>query len=237
MRSFRMITRTAAGLLSGLAAVGVFAYLFLHASVDWLYELPALGGLAFALLGLAAGVTARTDAHRATTQADKPARVRRAGRVAAIAVPVAAAASAVSFALPWLAEREIDDAIAVWRASPDDAYEHLDRAASLNPLAVRPMLFEGGIAALSGDLRRARRAYLEAIAQEPRSSSAWVQLAVIAHARQDRRAARRYIARAAELAPRDPATNEIRARIASGAKITPKQANRVLLKYARGASE
>ena len=38
------------------AALGVFVSWLLHTSVDWLYELPALGGIAFAMLGLAAAV-------------------------------------------------------------------------------------------------------------------------------------------------------------------------------------
>jgi tetratricopeptide (TPR) repeat protein len=217
----------------GMAAAGVFAYLFLHTSVDWQYELPALGGLAFAFLGLAAGVTASTREPGARSGRSRPT-VSRAGR---IAVPVAAALVAVSFALPWLAEREIDQAIGDWRTSPQDAYDSLDRAATLNPLSVTPLLYEGGIAALSGDAGRASRAYLEAVDQEPRNSSAWLQLAVLAQVRQDRRDARRYARRAARLAPRDEATKAIRARIAAGSEISAEQANRILLKYARGASE
>jgi hypothetical protein len=216
-----------------MVAVAMFAYLFLHASVDWLYELPALGGIAFAMLGLAAGATATS----APAIARAPAPGARASRLARIAGPVAAAACAVSFALPWLAEREVESAIDVWRSSPADAYTRLDRAASLNPLSSRPGLYEGGIAGLVGDYGRARDAYLDVLDHDPRNSSAWLQLAVIAQARQQSAQARGYVRRAAELAPRDQAVRAIRARIMRGSIITPQKANDIVLKYARRASE
>jgi hypothetical protein len=210
-----------------MVAVAMFAYLFLHASVDWLYELPALGGLAFAMLGLAAGMTARPA----------PARAPRVPRAARLAGAVAAAACAVSFALPWLAEREVESAIDGWRTDPAAAYTRLDRAASLNPLSSRPGLYEGGIAGLRGDYPRARKAYLDVLDREPRSSSAWIQLAVIAQARQEQAQAREYSRRAASLAPRDQAVRAIRRRIGRGSIITPGKANQIILKYARRASE
>jgi tetratricopeptide (TPR) repeat protein len=211
-----------------MVAVAMFAYLFLHASVDWLYELPALGGLAFAMLGLAAGMTTRP----ATAPAGAPVAL-----IARIAGPVAAAACALSFALPWLAEREVESAIDVWRSAPANAYESLDRAAALNPLAARAGLYEGGIAGLRGDYARARDAYLDVVDREPRNSSAWLHLAVIAQARQQHERARAYIRRAAALAPRDQALRAIRARIQRDSIITPQQANQIILKYARRASE
>jgi O-Antigen ligase len=210
-----------------MVAVAMFAYLFLHASVDWLYELPALGGLAFAMLGLAAGMTAQPA----------PAPAPRVPHAARIAGAVAAAACALSFALPWLAEREVESAIDVWRTDPAAAYKRLDRAASLNPLSSRPGLYEGGIAGLRGDYPRAREAYLDVLDREPRSSSAWLQLAVIAQTRQQQAQAREYARRAARLAPRDQAVRAIRVRIARGSIITPRQANQIILKYARRASE
>jgi Flp pilus assembly protein TadD len=219
-----------------MVAVAMFAYLFVHASVDWLYELPALGGLAFAMLGLAAGT--RTAAAPARAPGRDAAVARGpALRAARIAGAVAAAACAVGFALPWLAEREVESAIDAWRTDPAAAYKRLDRAASLNPLSTRPGLFEGGIAGLRGDYSRARETYLDVLDTEPRNSSAWLQLAVIAQTRRQPAQARAYVQRAARLAPRDQAVRTIRARIMRGSIITPRQANRIVLKYARRGSE
>jgi hypothetical protein len=225
----RLARVTAAG--PAMVALSLFAYWLLHASVDWLYELPALGGLAFAMLGLAAGATGDVaDAGAA----------RRPGawhRLVRIGVPLLAAAAAVSFALPWLAERDIARAVEIWRSDPDDAYSRLDRAAALNPLSVKHLLFEGAIANERRERGRARQAYLELVEREPRNAFGWLQLAALASARQDRGLARRYIMRAAALAPRDQAIRVVRSRIAAGAKITPEQADRLVLKYSLDASE
>src|SRR5215213_1923415 len=215
----------------GMVALGVFAYLLLHASVDWLYELPALGGMAFAMLGVAAGAGGGPAGEAAGRGP------RAWGGAVRIVVPIAAVMAALSFALPWLAEREIDRSLQSWRSAPEQAYRNLDRAADLNPLSARPQLFAGAIANELDESRRARDAYLEVVEREPRNGYAWLQLAVLASARGEAALARRYAARAARLAPRDPATRKLRERIASGAKITPEQANRVVLKYARGGTD
>ena len=212
-----------------MAALGIVTYLVLHTSVDWLYELPALGGLGFAMLGLAAGAHGSDEG-----PARRAARSAAAGRVAGA---VAAVLAAVSLTLPWLAERQVAASLEIWRAAPDDALERLDRAASLNPVSARPELFEGAIAAETGKRRRAADAYLNVVEREPGNASAWIQLAVLASSRQDRTDARRYAARATALAPRDEAIRELRRRIARGAEISPERARRVILKYARGATE
>jgi tetratricopeptide (TPR) repeat protein len=211
------------------AALGVFGYWLLHASVDWLYELPALGGIAFAMLGLATAV--RDDAGRESGAAR--ARTLRTPQAARIAAPLLAGAAAVSFALPWLAERDIDRAADSWRVAPEAAYERLDRAGRLNPLSAQPGLFEAAIAIQLDDLQRAEDAYLEVLDREPRNAHAWLQLAAVASTRQDDALARRRVAKAVQLAPRDEATLNTRDRIADGAKVTPQQVNRAVLKYAR----
>src|SRR5204862_488282 len=54
--------RTGWGAAAAAAGVGAFTYWLLHGSVDWLWEFPALGAGAFALLGLAAGLAPRRPA-------------------------------------------------------------------------------------------------------------------------------------------------------------------------------
>jgi tetratricopeptide (TPR) repeat protein len=219
-----------AGAAAVAGALGAFGYWLFHTSVDWLYELPALGGLAFALLGIS---TAVADPPSALAGGGHPPRFRRAG----LAVTGFCLAAAVSFALPWLSEREVEKATAVWRANPNAAYERLDRAAGLNRASVRPFLAEGTIAVLLKQPRRAEQAFLEAVERESRNQYAWLHLAALASARQDRPLARRRIARAAALAPRDEATEQARATISDGVRITPLEALRDVLKYSRDTTD
>ena len=223
MRLRRGSSPAAAG--AQAAALGLFAYWFFHASVDWLYELPALGGLAFAMLGLACGIR---------VGGSEPAAERR---VAQVIPAVLAGAAALSFAFPWLAEREVAKASAGWRSAPAAAYERLDRAAGLNPTSVQADLFEGTIAVQRGELGRAERAFLEVVEREPRNSYAWLDLAALASARQGGELARRRLARASELNPTDEATREARRTVRDGRRILPKQVLRDVLKYARGGTE
>jgi hypothetical protein len=201
------------------ASLGVFAAWLLHTSVDWLYELPGLGGIAFAMLGLATAV------REGEPNGSRP----MWGRAARLVVLAGVLAAAISFALPWLAEREVDRALDVWRADPQTAYDRLDRAGGLNPLSTRPQLVEGAMANQLGEPRRAERAYRVVVDREPRDAFAWMQLAVLASTRQDERLARRYASRAAALSPRDKVVKLVRRRIASGRKITPQQLNREVL--------
>ena len=213
------------------AMLGVFVYWLLHTSVDWLYELPGLGGIAFAMLGLATAVRA------SERREDALGKVRRFGRVARVAGPVLAGLAAVSFALPWLAERDVSRAVDTWRSDPEAAYERLDRAASLNPVSARPALIEGAIAVQLDQARRAERAYREVIDREPRNAYAWLQLAALASARQDRDEAIRLIARARALTPRDEPTRRAAVVIRNGRQITPKQVNRIVLNHTVGGAE
>ena len=230
LRACRRLPGAGAGVVAG--ALGVFAYWLMHTSVDWFYELPGLGGLAFAMLGLATAV--RQNGRR---RRNAPGAIRRSASIARVAGPVLAGLAAFSFALPWLAERQVGRAVDTWRADPDRAYERLDQAAALNPISPRPALIEGAIAVERDQARRAERAYREVIDREPRNAYAWLQLAALASAREDRGEARRRIGRAAALAPRDEATRKARAVIGEGSKITPKQVTRVVLKFVRGGTD
>ena len=85
-------------------------------------------------------------------------------------LPVAGAAIvlAVSTVPPFLSERYVNDAYDVWRTDPARAYDDLDRARSLNPLSVDPLLAEGAIAKANGDRRRAIQAFQGRDRQAPR---------------------------------------------------------------------
>jgi Flp pilus assembly protein TadD len=128
--------------------------------------------------------------------------------VALIAGGAALVVAALAIAGPWLAERDMERAGAVYAARPFEAYSRLDRAADLDPLSDRPALLAGSIALRYGDLRRARSAFTDALARNPRGQYATLELGAIASVQGDRARARSLLARAAALAPRDPTTRE-----------------------------
>jgi tetratricopeptide (TPR) repeat protein len=186
-----------AGRAAAAAGVALFAYWFLHASVDWFWEFPALTGPAVAGLGLACALVPRREPETASAG-------NRARRRAGIAVAAAATVVlAVSYLLPWLAELEIDRAAETWRADPDGAFRRLERAEDLNPLAARPALTSGTIARRVGRLEKARQEFAEALEREPRNVYALLELGVIAAVEGDRRTALRLVGRANALSPRD----------------------------------
>ncbi|MDX6516082.1 MAG: hypothetical protein QOH73_1748 [Gaiellaceae bacterium] len=126
----------------GLAAVAAtcFGYWVIHGAVDWLWEFPALGAMAFMLLALACG---------ARTEGQAPARTGR--RLPLLLLAPVAVVALLSFALPWLAARATARAQAVWQSDPQAAYRDLDRARSLNRLSEEPDMLTALIAARTGD--------------------------------------------------------------------------------------
>jgi O-antigen ligase len=204
--------------------LGMFAYWLLHASVDWLWEFPAVGGLAFAALGLACAPAAGRAA----------ARRRRLPAAGVALATVAAALVAVVLAGPWLAERETRRALDGWRASPAGSFDRLDRAAGLNPLSARPHTVAGTIAVELGQLDRARAAFREALAIEPANAYALLELGAIAAERGDRRRALALLRRARGLRPRDEAVRYALARVLRAQPVSVSAVNQRILEQARG---
>jgi tetratricopeptide (TPR) repeat protein len=178
-----------------------------HASVDWLWEVPAVTAPAFALLGLVAGLGFATDARGG------PAR-SRSWRTAAIAA--LAGLAAASFALPALAARETERAVGTWERDPDAARHALERAHTLDPLANRADVIAGVLARRDGDLDRARQAFGRALAREPDDWYAQTELALIELAQGRRSAAAGRLAIAARLNPLEPAIAEARTAVRQG---------------------
>ena len=164
----RMRWRSRAGATYAGAAVGAGAWWFVQGSLDWFWEFAGVGVLAFALLGLAAAT--RPPAR------DAAARLPGGALVLKVAGGIAALVAALSFGLPWLAEREVQDATRSWYAQPAAAYASLDRAASLNPISSRPALIKGTIAFRLNDVRRARQAFADALEREAGNPYALLEL-------------------------------------------------------------
>jgi tetratricopeptide (TPR) repeat protein len=216
---------SARGLERGLVSVCVvaFAYWFAHGSVDWFWEFPGLAAPALACLGLAAGLAPRAAGLRVARRSGPG---RRAGAAAFAVIGVVAA---ISFALPWLAAREVDRAAAVWRDDPDEAYEALANARRLNPLSDRPDLVAGAIASRLDDLERMRASFVRALERNPANWYAHLELAIAAALSGERERALAQLARARELNPAEPVLGLVGRQIRSGEPVSPRAVDRLFL--------
>ena len=180
------------------AGLGVFVYWVVHGSVDWLWEIPALGGAAFALLGLAAGLAPRRIAIR-------PAERRRPFAAGVRAVPVVAVAAVLLWSLggPWLSDRYVDQALDVWPSDPAAGFDRLDRAAGLNPLSVEPDYAAGSIALRLDRPREAIERFRAAVDREPGDASSRLQLGAILFNEGSRAEGLRHLREARRLSRRD----------------------------------
>jgi tetratricopeptide (TPR) repeat protein len=177
------------------------AYWFVQASADWLWEFPALGGAAFAFLGLGAAAAQRRQVFHA----------RRQTRTAiAIVGTVAGVAALLSLLGPWLSDIEVRRAAASWPKYPDAAFRQLDKAASYNKLSERPGLLAGAIAIELGRYPRAITAFDQVLDRDPRNLTATVSLAALESNAGHRKRAVALLKHALELAPGDQtATTEL----------------------------
>jgi hypothetical protein len=169
-------------------------------AVDWLWLVPGVTGLSMVALGLAIAVL-RPEEERSSGEPPADAgRPRLAGRVAAGAALLLAAAAVASV---YLGDVYLRDARAISPARPTDRLEAAERAERLSPFAVAPLYLQAG--ALE-DLRRRRAArsrLREALDREPRN---FVTLALLGdlEVRADRpRAARGRYRQALALNPLD----------------------------------
>jgi tetratricopeptide (TPR) repeat protein len=165
-----------------------------HGSIDWLWEIPALGASALALLGLAAGLV-RSPAREAVPNGAHFA----AALAAAGALFLAAAAS---YAFPGLAAIELERAVQA-RPDSEQAFSHLERARRLNPLSERADIVAGTLAAQGGDAERVRTAFQRALERNPDDWYAHLRLALLARERGARVEAIAHLDRVRSLNPRE----------------------------------
>jgi hypothetical protein len=189
-----------AGVVAGAAWLG-------QASIDWVWELPAVTAPVMAWLGLAAAPSVLAPR-------------RRGDRRRMVAGGAILAAAAVSCFMPLLAARLVEHAARTGDGDPRAALRDLDRARDLNPLSPVPDLVAGQIAQRAGDPSRARRAFERALAREPRDWYAGVQLALLDLAAGRRQAALRRLRAADALSPREPSIDAA-SRVALAAAAVP----------------
>jgi hypothetical protein len=203
------------------AATMAVVYWIVHGSADWFWEWAGLSVPAFALLGLAAGLS------RAPRPAAGPAPPpRRSLRAAAVVV---AGALALPLAALWVADREQRSAAAGFARDPSTAYARLRLAADLNPLAAAPEDLAGSIALRLGDLPRADAAFARALERVPTDQYAVLERGAIATSQGRQAAAVVLLARAVELAPRDELARQALAIARSGGAIDVAELNRRIL--------
>jgi hypothetical protein len=197
----------------GGAALAGALYFFVHASVDWFWEIPALGGPALALLGLAAAVRG--------SGGDEARGVAGLPRPALAAIVAAAGVGIASCAAPWLSERQVDKAIAVWRADPAEAYDLLAAARSLNPLSAKPDLLGGAIAAKLDDRSQMTTLFARSVERNPHSWYAQLELGLAESLLGRRPEALTAIRRSVSLNPREPLLRDVLVRVRRGERIAP----------------
>jgi tetratricopeptide (TPR) repeat protein len=200
------------------AALGIFAYWLLHASVDWFWAFFALTSSALAALAMAASLTPGP----ASAPAEQPGR----GRTVALAAgSVAAALLALAIAAPWLSAREVDHAGEIWREDPDAAFDALDRAETFNPLSTLPDATAGTIALRLDRVDVAERHFRELLEDDPENAYAALELGLIASARGDNREAGRMLELALAQNPHDPVVLDVSERVNAGKRVSPSAVN------------
>ncbi len=150
--------------------------------MDWLWAFPALGVLAFAMLGVAARMDDRPDGLSA-------ARGRPLPLAARAVVGVVVVAAAVSLAIPGIAARYTTSAYQHFQDDPATALARLDRAADLNPLSDEPLVAKGVIEQRLGRPGQAVAPLREAIDRRPGNWFAHLELGLAEEATGHPRAA------------------------------------------------
>ncbi|MEA2468721.1 MAG: hypothetical protein QOJ57_2847 [Thermoleophilaceae bacterium] len=220
--------RRGLGAAAAAAATASFMYWLIHGSIDWFWEFPALGGAAFALLGLAAGLMPRqaAAAPRGAATGRRPL-LARAAAMPAVVLAVALV-PALALAGPWLAEVEQKTAVSQWKSDPAAAFDTLDSAASLNPLSPTPKLLAGSIALRLGRRADSERYFREALQRDPDDAYAHLELGALLAERGSRREAIATLERARRLDPRDDLTAGVLRRVRSGKRVDIASVNRQL---------
>jgi O-antigen ligase len=171
-----------------LAAFGAATYWLTHSLVDWIWTIPAVGLPFFLLLGI--GCAGRDDGVEAE---ERP--LRRGPELAIAAC--AGLAAALLFAPPWLSSRLVAQA----KGDPRGAATDLRWARRLDPLSLDP--YFAAFQLSSDPLQRVAIA-----AEAVRKAPDWMPtqyLLGVAQLEAGRRAlARRHLARALQLDPREP---------------------------------
>ncbi len=178
--------------IAAVALGGAGTYFVLHASLDWLFRIPAIAIPGFVVLGALA------------TGGGEPGEPIFAGRTqraalagASIVVVVLATAAYLSTAAVARGERES-------ATSTQAALAELEDASRLNPFATEPLLIRSTVQQLDGRSRAALGTANEATERAPQNWAAWLVLADLRRLTGDPGGSRAALDRARKLNPRAP---------------------------------
>jgi O-antigen ligase/polysaccharide polymerase Wzy-like membrane protein len=133
------------------AAIG--ATFFAQTTVDWLWLIPGVAGVAALALGVALALAEPEEA---------PAGAAPRRRLRGVAVTVACVLVALAVACFYLSDYEVREARAAGQRSPQEQLDAARRAATLNPFALSPRLLEAGALEDLGRRDEARQTLLDA---------------------------------------------------------------------------
>jgi O-antigen ligase len=196
---------------AALAGAAGFVYFLAHASVDWLWEFPALGALGFAGAGIAVA-SARTRAAAAPP-------VARSHRGLAAAALVCCIGALVPV---WISDRDTATANATWIADPPAAFALYDRAADEDPLDDTPLVTAGVVAGHLGEFDRMASYFTRAVGRNGRNWFSQLELAVARSNRGRFDEAEAAARRAAFLNPREGLVRTVLERIRAGRPVSPR---------------
>ncbi|MEA2266553.1 MAG: hypothetical protein QOE27_2136, partial [Solirubrobacteraceae bacterium] len=190
-----------------------FASWVVHASVDWLWEFPGLGVLAFVLLAIALG------SHR--RGGPPPVRAARPRPVVVAGAVLLGAAVVAAFAVQLLTQRAVAAGERAAAAHPVAAMADFERAASLDSAAADPLVSEAILASRLGRPAVALDALRRAIVRVPGDWFAHFELGVVDAGQADRSGALAELGRAHRLDPGQPTITATAALVAAGRQLSP----------------
>jgi hypothetical protein len=177
-----------------VAATGLFVAWLADTSVDWLYNLPGLTGMAVMSLGL---LLVRDPVQT------QPARRYLGGRAAVIGLVVLLALLAASTGRQYAGMLYRDRGTAQITRDPAGALSDLRTSQSLDPYAVSTHFSKAAAYARTNDYSLARAELLEAARLEPHNYVPWALLGDLEVRRQDFKSAQAAYRHAQKLNPRD----------------------------------
>jgi hypothetical protein len=201
-----------------VAAVGPFAYWFIHGAADWLWEFPGLSLPALGFLALAGAIgRGERDDHGATQGG------RTTARLGLAAAAGAGLLALVSLGASWLSTRELEAGLATWRSSPAAAAAHFERARQLNPLSDAPDVAAGVVAGRRGRLDEMRRAFERALERNAKNWYSQLELALVDAAEGERAHALAHLRAARALNPRETVLVDVERRVRAGERVPIRQ--------------
>jgi hypothetical protein len=215
----RRARRIGDGLTQAVVGVALLPLIvwFVHGSVDWFWELPALTGPALGFLGIACSLSPQPTPGRVDVSsgvyARTPPGLNRRRRVAAGAATAVLIAAVVTLGFSYLSVREVSMGTDASATNTAAALADLSTAAKLNPLSSVPGRFAGAYALQAGDYQVAAQRFGQSREREPGAWFAWLGSGLAASALGDLQRAHTFYLRADQINSKQPAVTQALNRI------------------------